>query len=145
MFAINAYPFDGLVIPILTFQNFVKYSTDLLNYDIRKQLFKEGWPIYTTTHNTPPATYGENAHVSNSFIANGCIIKGTVINSVISRDVIVEEGAIVKDCVLYSGTQVGKGANLQYVLSDKKVTIKEIIDVAGEKDDFIYISRGAHI
>jgi len=145
MYQINAFAFDGLVIPILTFQNFVKYSIDLLSYDIRKQLFKEDWPIYTTTHNTPPTMYGEQAEVRNSFVANGSIIKGTVINSVISRDVIIEEGAVVKDCILYSGTKVGKNASVQFVVTDKNVKIKEIINVSGEKDDFIYISVGAHI
>ena len=103
------------------------------------------WPIYTTTHNTPPALYGEKAEVKNSFISNGSTIKGTVINSILSRDVIVEEGAVVKDCILFSGTKVGKGSHLQYVVADKKVQIKEVRDVAGEEDHYMYISFGANI
>ena len=145
LYEVNAFSFDGYVAPILDFDNFVKYSTQLLSYEVRKQLFKEDWPIYTTTHNTPPALYGEKAEVKNSFISNGSTIKGTVINSILSRDVIVEEGAVVKDCILFSGTKVGKGSHLQYVVADKKVQIKEVRDVAGEEDHYMYISFGANI
>ena len=145
IYEVNAFSFDGYVAPILTFDNFVKYSRELLSYEVRKQLFKEDWPIYTTTHNTPPAWYGENANIKNSFISNGSRVKGTVINSILSRDVIVEEGAVVKDCILFSGTTVGKNSHLQYVVADKNVKIKEVRDVSGEEDHFMYISFGANI
>ena len=142
---VNAFSFDGYVAPILTFDDFVKCSMDLLSYEVRKQLFKEDWPIYTTTHNTPPAQYGEKAVVRNSFISNGSRIRGTVINSVLSRDVIVEEGAVVENCILFSGTHVGKGSHLQYVVTDKNVRIKEVRDVKGEENHYMYISFGANI
>ena len=145
LYKVNAFSFDGYVAPILTFDNFVKYSRDLLSYEVRKQLFKEDWPIYTTTHNTPPALYGEKAVVENSFVSNGSMIKGTVINSILSRDVIVEEGAVVKNCILFSGTKVGKGSHLEYVVADKNVKIREVRDVAGDEDHFMYISFGANI
>ena len=145
LYQVNAFPFDGYVAPILTFNDFSKVSMDLLSYENRKQLFKEDWPIYTTTHNTPPAQYGPNAKVTNSFVANGSRIKGTVINSVISRDVVVEEGAVVKNCILFSGTKVGKDTKLEYIVSDKNVKIREVREIVGEPDNFIYISFGANI
>ena len=145
LYEVNAFSFDGYVAPILTFDNFVKYSMELLSYDVRKQLFKEDWPIYTTTHNTPPALYGPNSVVKNSFISNGGMIKGTVINSVLSRDVVVEEGAVVENCILFSGTHVGKNSKLKYVVADKNVKIREVRDVSGEEDHYIYISFGANI
>ena len=145
IYEVNAFSFDGYVAPVLTFDDFVNRSMELLSYETRKELFKDDWPIYTTTHNTPPAQYGENAKVSNSFIANGSRIKGTVINSVISRDVIVEEGAVVKNCILFSGTKVGKNSKLEYVVADKNVKIREVKEVVGEADHYTYISFGANI
>ena len=145
LYQVNAFSFDGYVAPILTFDDFTKVSMDLLSYENRKQLFKEDWPIYTTTHNTPPAQYGPKAEVRNSFVANGSRIKGTVINSVISRDVVVEEGAVVKNCILFSGTKVGKDTKLEYIVSDKNVKIREVREIVGEPDNFIYISFGANI
>ena len=118
---------------------------ELLSYENRKELFKEDWPIYTTTHNTPPALYGPGAKVRNSFVANGSNIQGTVINSIISRDVVVEKGAVVQNCILFSGTKVGKDSQLQYVVADKNVKIKEVKDVSGEEDHYTYISFGANI
>ena len=145
LYEVNAFSFDGYVAPILTFDDFCKYSMDLLSYEVRKELFKEDWPIYTTTHNTPPALYGPEAKVANSFVANGSNIQGTVINSVISRDVVIEKGAVVKNCILFSGTRVGKDTQLEYVVSDKNVKIKEVKDVRGEEDHYTYISFGANI
>ena len=116
-----------------------------LSYEVRKDLFKEDWPIYTTTHNTPPAIYGADAKVCNSFIANGSNIQGTVINSIISRDVVIEKGAVVKNCILFSGTKVGKNSQLEYVVADKNVKIKEIKELHGEADHYTYISFGANI
>ena len=145
LYEVNAFSFDGYVAPVLTFDDFVNRSMELLSYENRKELFKEYWPIYTTTHNTPPAQYGPNAKVANAFIGNGSRIKGTVINSVISRDVIVEEGAVVQNCILFSGTKVGKNSKLQYVVADKNVKIREVKDVQGEEDQYTYISFGANI
>ena len=145
LYEVNAFSFDGYVASILTFDDFCKYSMDLLSYEVRKELFKEDWPIYTTTHNTPPAQYGPDAKVANCFIANGSRIKGTVINSVISRDVIIEEGAVVKNCILFSGTKVGKNTKLEYVVADKNVKIREVKEVVGEEDHYTYISFGANI
>lgn len=145
LYEVNAFSFDGYVAPILTFDDFCKCSMELLSYENRKELFQEDWPIYTTTHNTPPAMYGADAKVCNSFVANGSNIQGTVINSIISRDVVVEKGAVVKNCILFSGTKVGKNSQLEYVVADKNVKIKEIKEVRGEEDHYVYISFGANV
>ena len=145
LYEVNAFSFDGYVAPILTFDDYCHYSMELLSYETRKNLFIDNWPIYTTTHNTPPALYGPKAEVKNSFVANGSNIQGTVINSVISRDVVIEEGAVVKNCILFSGTKVGKDSRLEYVVADKNVKIKEIKEVSGEESCYTYISFGANI
>ena len=142
---VHGYEFSGMVVPILTLEDYVNKSLGLLNYHVRNQLFLPDWPIYTSTHNTPPALYGPEAKVANSFVANGSNIQGTVINSVISRDVVIEKGAVVKNCILFSGTRVGKDTQLEYVVSDKNVKIKEVKDVRGEEDHYTYISFGANI
>lgn len=135
------YEFDGYVVPILSFEHYIKHSLKLLSYNYRKQLFLENWPILTTTHNTPPALYGENADVKNSFVANGSIIKGTVRNSILSRDVIVEEGAVVEDCILFTDTLIGKGVKISNVVANKKVKIINVDSLKGTKDKFAYIKR----
>ena len=51
----------------------------------------------------------------------------------------------MKNCILFSGTKVGKNSKLEYIVSDKNVKIKEVREVVGEPDNFIYISFGANI
>ena len=140
-FDIRACFFDGCVIPILSFEHYVRHSFNLLKYEERQKLFRDDWPIYTTTHNTPPALYGEHAIVSNSFIANGCIVKGRVKNSIVSRDVVIEEGASVEDCIIFTKTEIGKNVKVKYVVTDKRAKLVELKKVSGEKDDMLYIGR----
>ena len=142
---INGYCFDGFVVPILTLDDYINHSLDLLNYHIRSKLFLEDWPIYTTTHNTAPALYGKDAEVQNSFIANGAIIKGKVINSIISREVVIEKNAEVKNSIIFTKTLVSKDVKLDHVLCDKNVKIINAKRISGTDDEVIVISQGANI
>lgn len=141
----NAFKFEGYVAPILSLEHYVRYSFELLDYNNRRKLFKDDWPIYTTTHNTPPALYGEHADVYNSFVANGSIIKGKVHNSIISREVVVEEGAVVENSILFTKSNVGKNVTVKYVLAEKSSHIVEKKKVEGSEDEIIFIPMGARI
>ena len=48
-----------------------------------------------------PAQIGKNAVIENSMIQNGCVIEGEVRNSILFPGVHVEEGAVVKDSILF--------------------------------------------
>jgi glucose-1-phosphate adenylyltransferase len=134
------------VMPILSLGDYVDVSFKLLKLSERNKLFDESWPLYTTTHNTPPALYGDEARVSNSFIANGSIIKGDVSNSIISRNVIIEKGAVVKNCIIFSRTYVAANTHLENVLIDKDAIISDVKNLKGDKkEDILYIPQGAKI
>ena len=141
----HAYRYDGYVVPILSSSDYVNKSFELLSYLNRQKLFLDDWPIYTTTHNTPPALYGAKAEVKNSFVANGAIIKGHVENSIISRDVVVEEGAVVKNCILFTQSYIGKDTHLEYVLTDKNVRVTEVKDLKGSKEKVLVVKQGENI
>lgn len=136
---------DEYVVPILSFEHYVRHSFALLKPEERAKLFKPDWPVYTTTHNTPPALYGEHAVVSNSFIANGCVIKGKVKNSILSRDVVVEEGAVVENCIVFTHTEIGPNVKLKYVVTDKFSEVAEVKKIIREKDDILYIGKGERV
>ena len=142
---IKGFEFKGTVFPILTLKDYINVSFELLAFENRQKLFFDDWPIYTTTHNTPPALYGPKAKVKNSFVANGCIIKGTVEDSIISRGVVIEEGAVVKNCILFTLTKIGSNAKLQYVLTDKSVKVQEIKNLSGTKDELFIVKQGEKI
>ena len=117
----------------------------MLNYHIRSQLFDAEWPIYTTTHNTPPTLYGKSADVRNSFIANGSIIKGKVENCIISRDVIIEKGAVVTNCIILPRAFVGKDVHADYVVIDTNANVSTVKEVEGTEDKPLFIVQGAKI
>ena len=141
----GGYRYDGYVAPILDFDHYVKHSFELLNYHNRNLLFLDDWPVYTTSHNTPPTLYGAEAKVKHSFIANGSVIKGRVENSIISRSVVVERGAKVKNCILFTGSEIGRNSDIEYVVCDKNSKIATIKELKGTKDNVLYISQGAKI
>ena len=137
-----SYEFKGFTLPILSLQNYIDGSFFLLPYLNRLKIFKEDWPIYTATHNTPPTKYGPKANVKNSFVANGSIINGTVENSIISRNVNIEAGAVVKNSIIFTSSEIKKGANLNYVLTDKSVYVGEKVSVSGNKKEYYIIKQG---
>ena len=141
----KGYHYEGFVVPILSSQDYVEQSFNLLAYENRQKLFLEDWPIYTTTHNTPPSLYGKDASVKNSFVANGSIIRGKVENSIIFRDVVIEEGAVVKNCILFTKTHIGKDTNMSYVVTDKNVDISEVKSLHGTKDKALFVKQGEKI
>ena len=51
----------------------------------------------------------------------------------------------MKNCILFSGTKVGKNSKLEFVVADKNVKIKEVKEVVGEEEHYTYISFGANI
>ena len=67
-------------------------------------------------------------------ITEGCVINGTVENSVLANGVIVEKGAVVKDCVIMSGVRVCAGTKLDYAIVDSDTVIGEN-SVIGEGKD----------
>ena len=142
---VSGYEFKGKVVPILNLNQYIEESFNLLANKNRKQLFLPDWPIYTTTHNTPPVRYGDNAVVNNCFVANGSYIKGTVKNCIISRDVHIDEGAVVENCILFTNTYIGKRVNLKYAVTDKNVVIEEVKKLSGDEEDYLLISKGAKI
>ncbi len=141
-FVFDAYEFPKPVFLINSLNDYIKVSFDMLDYTNRSVLFHENWPIYTTTHNTPPAIYGPTSDVKKSFVANGAIIDGKVYNSIISRDVVVEKGAVVKNSILFTDTTVSKGVTLQYVLTDKYVTVSQVKQLSGDEKKFFVVRQG---
>ncbi len=118
-----AYPFYGYWRDVGTIQSYWQANMDLLRPE--SGISPEKWQICTNVEaegrraDRPAARFLEHADVHNSLISAGCIIKGTVINSVLSPGVVVEEGAVVRDSILFRDCVVKKNARLDLVISDK--------------------------
>lgn len=139
---IRAVKHNGYVRCFDSLSHYLNYSLELLDENVHNDLFKENWPIYTKTYDTPPTLYKPSALVKNSTIANGSIIEGTVINSIIGRDVKVGKGAVIKNSVIGSGAVIDVNTHIENAIVDKEAQVLHVLDVKGTLDDPLYIARG---
>lgn len=138
---IMAYEYRGYARCINSYDAYVKTSLELLDMEVNTQVFKSNWPIFTNTNDTPPTKYLKNAKVSKSFVANGAVIDGTVEHSVVGREVVVGEGAVVKNCILMNNAVIAPGSYLENVVVDKEARVEKRRELVG-KDETLYIKEG---
>ena len=117
----------------------------LLYEKVREELFLPERPILTKIRDEAPAKYGLSSSVKNSLVADGCIIEGTVENSVIFRGVKIGQGAVVKNSIIMQSTVVNNNAELEYVVLDKDVLIKDGRRLAGYLTYPLYVPKKSHI
>ncbi len=143
---VHAIRHDGYCRYFASLLDYMKFSFELLDTTkFSSSLFSDNWKYYTTTHNSTPVLYGINAAVNDSLLANGCRIDGKVEHSILARNVIVEEGAFVKDSIIFTDTVIKKGCTIKNAIIDKHCLIQNKELLEGEKDNPIYIPQGAKI
>lgn len=143
--AIHAYVFDKYVAKIEDVKSYFAASMDMLDKDIRDQVFLKSRPIMTKIHDQSPAYYGEEASVSDSLIADGTRIEGTVVNSIVFRGTKIEKGAVVRDSIIMPSCTIHEGVQLDYVVTDKGVTIRENRKMMGHATYPVAIAKGATV
>lgn len=134
-----AYKFDGYYSVMSSLDEYFKANMDLLDRKNRQDLFNINRPIYTKVRDDMPSRYGLGSSVKNSLIAQGCVIEGEVENSIISKGVRIGKNTKVSNCIIMQDTKIGIGANLNYVISDKDVVIKDGRALCGYDSFPIYI------
>ena len=141
------YRYTGFSASVSSFLDYYKYSMELVNDEKAREslLWQKEAPIFTRVHNSAPTMHTPSAKVENSMIADECVIEGTVINSVIFRNVTIEKGAVVKNCVLFHGTRVCKNAKLNCIVADKDVTVTDGVNLSGNDNMPFYIQKGRKI
>ena len=89
-----------------------------------------------------PTRYINGAKAKNVMVADGCVIEGEVENSVLFRGVKIGKGAKVKNCVLMQDTVIEDNASVEYVITDKNVTISEGKSLTGNDTFQVYVAKG---
>ena len=140
---VKAVPWTGYARRFDSFKHYIDYSFEMLNPEIAASLFVKERPIYTLTHDTPPALYGSKANVSDSFVSNGCIVEGTVRHSIICRDVKVGKDAVVEDSIVFSNVSIGDKATVKNCVIDKYSIITARHAIEGDGKTPIYLKQGA--
>lgn len=110
---LQAYTFSGYWKDVGTVYSLWQANMDLLDSPEAINLADANWRIYSRNPIRPPHFIAPGAIVERSVLTDGDVIKGAVYHSVVSSRVVIEEGAIVRDCFLMPGARIGKGAELE--------------------------------
>ena len=142
----RVYRYDGFYAHIGSMASYFACSMKLLETDARERLFGiKNRPVLTKVRNSAPTRYCNGAKVTNSVVAEGCVIEGTVENSIVFRGVKVGKGAVVKNCILFQDTYVCPGADLNCVIADKNVVIKDGRTLSGHETMPFYIGKNMSV
>lgn len=142
---IKIYEYDNYFSKLNSPESYFKSNMALLEPENARKLFVPKRSIYTKVSDNAPVKYDLDSKVSNSLVADGCIIEGEVENSVLFRGVKVGKGAKVKNCILMQGTVVGDNAELNYLITDKNVSICENNILTSSPQYPMYVGKGASV
>lgn len=131
------YPFEGYWAYCGTVEEYWQANMDLLQDAPELDLWH--WNVRTNLDDRnvgghQPALVFPTASVEQSIMSSGCKISGTVKHSVLSPGVVVEEGAVVRNSIIFHESIIKKGAVLDRIISDKDVVIGEASQIGfGDK------------
>ena len=137
---VQAYKHEGYVARICDIKSYFKENMKLLD-DYNLDALFSGAPIYTKVRDDNPTRYITGAKAENVMVADGCIIEGEVENSILFRGVKVAKGAVVRNCILMQDTVIEAGANVEYLITDKNVTVSSGKELKGTDTFPVYISK----
>lgn len=137
---VQGYRFDGYAARICDMKSYFDENMKLLDDENLDGLFAAS-PIYTKIRDDNPTRYMGGSRAERIMAADGCIIEGEVENSILFRGVKIAKGAKVKNCVLMQDTVVEAGASLEYIITDKNVTVTEGKELKGTDTFPVYVAK----
>ncbi|MGX7098765.1 glucose-1-phosphate adenylyltransferase subunit GlgD [Globicatella sp. HMSC072A10] len=140
-YTVNVYEYTGYSANVETMDRFYQANMDMLDRSKFNSLFYTSQPILTKTKNGVPSYYDNDSKVTESIIGTGVRIDGEVTRSVINRKVYVHKDAVVKESVIFQGTTIGEGAQVEYAIVDKACSIKPGAKVIGTPDNIKVIGK----
>ena len=139
---INIYQHEGVAMFNESLNEYYKNTLSLVKKEVRDDIFGAAHPVYTKVRDRVPTYYGAECEVEDALIADGCMLEGKVEESVLFRQVTVEEGAEVENCIIMNDCVIGKDAELKYVILDKEVTVTPGAKLYGTKEHPVIIKKG---
>ena len=142
---LRSYIWSGFAAQIRSVQEYYDRSMQLLNPAIRAELFCPERPIRAKGADKSSTYLGPEGKCVNSLVAEGCRIEGTVENSILFPGVVVEAGAVVRNCVLFKETVVRRDAQLSYIIADKDVEVLSNRTLMGHATYPIVLAKGSKV
>ena len=144
---IYGYEFKGYVARMDSAVSFYRHNMDMLDYSVTRELFDSvnKPPIYTKIKDETSSLLGKEAEVKNCMMADGCEIEGTLENCIVFRGVKVGKGSVIRNSILMQDTVVGENCNVDHVIFDKSVTVRDGRNLVGYGDYPIILRKGATV
>ncbi|MBS5282678.1 MAG: glucose-1-phosphate adenylyltransferase subunit GlgD [Clostridiales bacterium] len=138
---VQAFKFDGYVANIGDMKSYFDENMKMLD-DANVDALFSGNPVYTKIRDDNPTRYITGAKASNIMAADGCVIEGEAENSILFRGVKIAKGAKVRNSVLMQGTVVEADADMEYIITDKNVTVTQGKVLKGTDTFPVYVAKG---
>ena len=135
---VYGYEFTGYTARISDMMSYYTENMKLLSDENLDALFGKA-PIYTKIRDDNPTRYIGKAKVKNSMVADGCVIEGEVENCILFRGVKIGKGAVVKNSIIMQDSTIMGNVELDYVITDKEVTISSGKEVKGSDTFPIFV------
>ena len=131
-----AFKFEGYWKDVGTIDSLWEANMDLLDENNELNLNDPTWRVYTEDAAPLPAYIGPDADIGAAYITQGTRVEGEVKNSVIFTGAEVGKGAHIIDSVLMPGVKVAEGATVTRALiaNDIKVSKDAVVGSADSKE-----------
>jgi glucose-1-phosphate adenylyltransferase len=147
-YQIYGYKYQGYWRDVGTIEAYWQANMDLVVDLPPFNLYDPETGVRTLSVDMPPVKLGPRAQINRSLVSNGCIINGNVFNSVLSPHVYVEEGAHVRDSIIFHDTTIARDAVVDRSIIDKECYIGQGCwigcgdDYTPNKDEPDYLNSG---
>jgi glucose-1-phosphate adenylyltransferase len=102
-----------------TLDSYFEAHMDVLGLEPCFDAFNPQWPIFSSHYQGPTARV-INGELDNVLLGAATIVSGAKIrNSLLRREVVVEPGAQIEDCVIMDYVRIGAGARLRRAIIDR--------------------------
>jgi glucose-1-phosphate adenylyltransferase len=108
-----------------TIDSFFEAHQDTLGSEPLVDLFNPDWPIFSS-HYQGPAARIVGGEIDNCLFGAACLVQRACLrNTIVRREVVVEEGAYLEDCVIMDYVRIGRGAHLRRTVVDRHNLVAE--------------------
>jgi glucose-1-phosphate adenylyltransferase len=117
-----------------TLDTYYAAHQDVLGMEPRFDAFNPQWPIYSSHYQGPTARI-VRGELDNVLLGAATIVNdANVSNSILRREVVVEPGAQIEDCVIMDYVRIGAGARLRRAIIDRHNVIEPGTKVGYDHD-----------
>ena len=126
-------------------EGYYAVNMDMLSPDNRAALFPANRPVRTKNAEGVSTFYAPGSSAKNCLVADNCQIEGCIENSILFPGVKVEKDAIVRNCIVMKDTCIGAGCELNYVITDKNVTLSPSLMLTGSPKLPVVVPKEANL